>query len=374
MNTGQRIKVLSEEHNLRVGTIGTLLSHNDKMCIIRYKFENERENLAAIHEGSIVEATNYEVNSVFYKHLVTKKYHVGKRLILERNMDKFNKGEVFYIYDVTLNVNENDDIFVLKNEKYGEIIKLNKVNLDSSFEEYNEEFEESLGKEIDIKSKEKNYHLVNARMQTTDGKIVIIKTIEIEKDDKNYVCIDSKGNIFHYKKDDLIPFESHSDVARNNLEDVIPSKFKEKEKLIANEEISKHALLNINFNPGDIIEMGTPNTISVNYMDDTYNVSKNRVNFILSAFELENFFEPYYGMVKQINDGKIISVSSDKEIKEEITKIKEEKKFDIRISSVEINNHYFTIDRMGYIQSDLYTNNIDEYIEVLKELKKVLDN
>lgn len=305
---------------IKAGTLGTVTMNLQDISVIRYGYDefNNKQIMSGVPMEFLRLATEEELKNlnIDYKQLISPQYHLGKQLIagLGFKVDDIKVGDVLTIVNYKLASNENRDLLTVEfvdpdNGGFKEF------NFDLSFVEcylspYDEEFEKQLGEQIDLKGAERNYHLIGARMFLRSENPDNIVILENKISDSIFEVSDLTGRTTFAEKKELYPLTNDKVLHSPDKSKFIRPKFSLGKKFRATEEVSKHALLNEEFKPGDVVEIVHIDVISINSQDDTVAVERTGGDpVVVSVTELSTYFEEFKGMVKNIN-GKIKETAS----------------------------------------------------------------
>lgn len=402
-NIGDRVVLQSDfkyhKAEVKAGTVGTVTMLLDNQAIIRhgYDYFANRQLIAGISMDLLRLATMEELENTNPLELVLPMYHIGQKIImgLGVSINGIKTNDIGIITDYTCALNEKNDMFTVD---FTHSIDENAIhNLKMSFIEaychpYDEEIEKKLGEQIDFENVKKNYHIIGARMFLANKSPEDVVILLDQKENSKFEVIDINGVIKEVSKESLVPItgtdlELFGVVGYSYF---IRKEFSVGKRFKAKEEIAKHALLNEEFKPGDVVEIVHINEIFINSFDDTVAVERTGGSaIVVSVTELANYFEPFVGMVKK-STGHVISKSDDlAEIEKEMLgdKPKDEKVVlmmpvvndnippvdNVKINDITINGFRFTMeDDIIFLNYDdkINIDNLDDYIRSLTLLKE----
>lgn len=312
---GDRVALQSDLKNhfgtLPSGTICTIVSEptgeENEILILRYGFNEQTKRPLIIGAGSSLlrKVTAEELSSANYKDLVARNFWVGEQYQVGRgtSFDDVEPGVIGVIKSIQLATNEFKDklTFEFKGKNY----TFDRSFVETYFDRFDPEVEKMMGEEIVIKGAERNYHLPGARMfinetivsgddKLEEGEIVIIS--HFDEPTSSYVVENMQGEKFYINKSLLTPIlDAESLYTQFTTDQLVQDFYQVGRELIANEKISKHALLSNVIQPGDIVEILNFDNININALEDTFKVALNQ-NFdkpiTLSYIDLKNFFDP----------------------------------------------------------------------------------
>lgn len=308
---GDRITLQSDvkthASSVKAGTVCTIVvkpeNKENEVIIVKTSNEEQEQVVFGAATSLLRKATDSEIENSQYKDLVAKNFWIGEVFKVSNNtsFDGIQSGSIGTITNVKLKSNESNDTLCFE---FGGVdgYEFSRQFVEMNFDKYDKEVEDMLGDEVVIKGSKRNYHLPGARMilnedieSTKKGSIVIllrnknINTFEIE-------------NLMHEKftvnRDQLTPItDGETFMQYQEDEDyVIPLYYRTGSVLIANQNISKHALLNKNIKPDDFIEILNVSGININVFEDVYLIGVNNqfdqpLNVTYS--DLKTFFIPH---------------------------------------------------------------------------------
>ena len=393
---------------IKAGDFCTIISideryNEDNLIVVKYQYDEEykRDKSIGVLESSIrkleiEEAANIDKEK--YKHLINKNFHIGTKHRVGDHMDLekgIKSGQIGEIIGIELSNNEMQDLLTLEfsDENLSkETLKLKRKFVEMYFYRHDEEVEEMIGEEIDLKESKKNYYIPGARMFRDEENalnLVVVKRDhgeEIEVEDKYHV-------VDIVPKKELIVIDDMEKVYEVfiPITDMVQDNFKVGNKFKANIKIDKHMFLKDDIQSGDIIYIKRIDSVKLNAFEDVFVV--NRVNRLskdikLSYRDLALFFDHYVDKKEfdeAMNDFETEEPVKEEPVKEEPVKeepVEEKKevkdKIPVKIHELTIinyryklNNDRFTIDGNDQLYS---YSEIDDIVKSLQILKKFLKN
>lgn len=395
---------------------------DDPTVIIRYGYDdfNDRQLVVGIPYQFIRLASEDDLEDVDYKGLVSPIYFIDEKLLVSSNMTSNNikQGDVGTIKEYKLSLNEKDDLLTIDFSNFSRSFSMSFV--ETYLSPYDEELEAQLGEQIDFKKVEKNYHLIGARMffrGSNPDDVVILEPVPESlnlKEDQYLVSLVS-GEQEVVRKSDLTPITDLEMFPSVGNYYFIRPQFAVGKNFKAKDEVSKHALLNEIFQPGDVVQIAHVDQVQINSNDDTVGVWRTGIGnpIIVSVTELSNYFEPYKGMIKKGIKAPLDEVSFTQEkiikdpleednsfakVEEEILanykelepleekenkvvlmmptiKTKEEFKHNVRITEALINGYTFKSPRKNEIVVDAHISSkkLDLFILSAQKFKEIIE-
>ena len=280
------------------GTICTIMTEpkneSDDEIIILGLWEDCKDNkpvVFGVTKYVVRKILKEELEEENYENLTSNKFWIGSQFkACLKNIDGVDPGEVGTIVSVDLSPNELNDILTL--EFSNKTFKFERQFVEMNFDYYDEEFEDMLGDEIEIKGVEKNYHFPGARMLCATLKEFVI-VLEVLENDK-FKVETLQHDVLEMMKSELLPITNVEGFVQMKEEDKVQQNYTTGNVLIANEDISKHILLNNRIKPNDKIEILNVDCSTVNVYEDIYMIAINEEfdkPIKITYSDLKKFFE-----------------------------------------------------------------------------------